>query len=201
MKLASVVPVARILVIDESRSDVFLLERALNKQDLRFELVHLPNGGEALHFHPQAGGLCGCGNSKRDPGGLEPVQSIPARTSCARSETPDTSSAFQCGCGIPLCLGETRLCSRISKFPNSSSSLPAWINSRRSAKSSRICSQVLEPADGGWVPAPDYRVAAQGFQDGQRLLHYQKALDPVFLLLVGYLAAIVTTSPIRALIS
>jgi len=51
------------------------------------------------------------------------------------------------------------------------------------------------------VPAPDYRVAAQGFQDGQRLLHYQKALDPVFLLLVGYLAAIVTTSPIRALIS
>jgi len=50
LKHPLVIPVARILVIDESRSDVFLLERALNKQDLRFELVHLPNGGVALAF-------------------------------------------------------------------------------------------------------------------------------------------------------
>ena len=41
---------ARILVIEDNGSDVFLLERALIKQDLRFELVHLPNGGEALAF-------------------------------------------------------------------------------------------------------------------------------------------------------
>jgi chemotaxis family two-component system response regulator Rcp1 len=50
LKHASVVPAARILVIEDSHSDVFLLERALNKQDLRFELVHLPNGGAALTF-------------------------------------------------------------------------------------------------------------------------------------------------------
>lgn len=37
-------------MIEDNVSDVFLLERALNKQDLRFELVHLPNGGEALAF-------------------------------------------------------------------------------------------------------------------------------------------------------
>jgi DNA-binding response OmpR family regulator len=42
--------VARILVIEDNTSDVFLLERALKKQDLRFELVHLPNGSEALAF-------------------------------------------------------------------------------------------------------------------------------------------------------
>ncbi len=42
--------VARFLVIEDSRSDVFLLERALKMQDLRFELVHLLNGGDALAF-------------------------------------------------------------------------------------------------------------------------------------------------------
>jgi DNA-binding response OmpR family regulator len=41
---------ARILVIEDNGSDVFLLERALKKHDLPFELVHLPNGGEALAF-------------------------------------------------------------------------------------------------------------------------------------------------------
>jgi len=46
----SVVRAARILVIEDNASDVFLLERALNKQDLRFELVHLLSGGEALAF-------------------------------------------------------------------------------------------------------------------------------------------------------
>jgi two-component system, chemotaxis family, response regulator Rcp1 len=46
----SVVPVARILVIEDNASDVFLLERALKKQDFPFELIHLPNGGEALAF-------------------------------------------------------------------------------------------------------------------------------------------------------
>lgn len=43
-------PAARILVIEDNGSDVFLLERALNKQNLRFELVHLLNGAEGLDF-------------------------------------------------------------------------------------------------------------------------------------------------------
>jgi DNA-binding response OmpR family regulator len=41
---------ARILVIEDNASDVFLLDRALKKQDFPFELVHLLNGGEALAF-------------------------------------------------------------------------------------------------------------------------------------------------------
>jgi DNA-binding response OmpR family regulator len=50
VSLASVVPAARILVIEDNDSDVFLLDRALQKQYLRFELVHLVNGGEAIAF-------------------------------------------------------------------------------------------------------------------------------------------------------
>ncbi len=50
MKHAAVVPAARILVIEDNQSDVFLLDRALKKQDLRFELIHLQDGGEALAF-------------------------------------------------------------------------------------------------------------------------------------------------------
>jgi len=47
---ASVIPSARILVIEDNVSDVFLLQRALNKQGLRFELVHMLNGGQAVSF-------------------------------------------------------------------------------------------------------------------------------------------------------
>jgi two-component system, chemotaxis family, response regulator Rcp1 len=50
VKRTSVIPAALILVIEDNGSDVFLLERALKKQDLRFELVHLVSGGEALAF-------------------------------------------------------------------------------------------------------------------------------------------------------
>ena len=50
MKHASVVGAARILVIEDNASDVYLLDRALKIQDFRFELVHLLNGGEALAF-------------------------------------------------------------------------------------------------------------------------------------------------------
>ena len=50
MESASDARAARILVIEDNRSDVFLLDRALNQQGLRFELVHLQNGGEALAF-------------------------------------------------------------------------------------------------------------------------------------------------------
>jgi chemotaxis family two-component system response regulator Rcp1 len=39
-----------ILVIEDNRSDVFLLERALSRQHIKFQLTHLRNGGEALSF-------------------------------------------------------------------------------------------------------------------------------------------------------
>jgi|ERR1035438_6737228 DNA-binding response OmpR family regulator len=47
---------ARILVIEDNRSDVFLLERALKQQGFRFELVHLLSGSEALAFIRAQGG-------------------------------------------------------------------------------------------------------------------------------------------------
>jgi two-component system, chemotaxis family, response regulator Rcp1 len=50
MKRDSIVPTVRILVIEDNPSDVFLLDRALKKQDLRFELIHLLNGDDALAF-------------------------------------------------------------------------------------------------------------------------------------------------------
>ena len=50
MKHDSVVPAARILLIEDNTSDAFLLDRALKKQDLRFELLHLLSGDEALAF-------------------------------------------------------------------------------------------------------------------------------------------------------
>jgi chemotaxis family two-component system response regulator Rcp1 len=50
LKHASVVLAARILVIDDNESDVFLLDRALKKQGFQFQLVHLMNGADALAF-------------------------------------------------------------------------------------------------------------------------------------------------------
>ena len=50
MKHATVVRAARILVIEDNVSDVFLLERALKKQNFSFELIHLLDGGQALAF-------------------------------------------------------------------------------------------------------------------------------------------------------
>ena len=50
LKDGCVAPAARILVIEDNASDVFLLDRALKKQDLRFDLTHLLDGGEALSF-------------------------------------------------------------------------------------------------------------------------------------------------------
>jgi DNA-binding response OmpR family regulator len=46
----SIVPAARILVIEDNSADVFLLGRALNKQDRRFELICLADGDKALAF-------------------------------------------------------------------------------------------------------------------------------------------------------
>lgn len=59
LKRPSVVPAARILVIEDNRSDVFLLDRALKKQEFRFELVHLLNGNEALAFIRRQGDYAG----------------------------------------------------------------------------------------------------------------------------------------------
>jgi DNA-binding response OmpR family regulator len=59
LKRAAVVPASRILVIEDNCSDVFLLERALKKQDLRFELIHLLDGGEALAFIRRQGTYAG----------------------------------------------------------------------------------------------------------------------------------------------
>lgn len=59
LKRPSVVPAARILVIEDNRSDVFLLDRALKKQDFRFELVHLLNGSEGLAFIRRQGAYAG----------------------------------------------------------------------------------------------------------------------------------------------
>ena len=56
---ASVVPRARVLVVEDNSSDVFLLERALNKQGLRFELVHLTDGAKALAFIRREGVYAG----------------------------------------------------------------------------------------------------------------------------------------------
>jgi chemotaxis family two-component system response regulator Rcp1 len=50
MKRAPIEPAARILVIEDNSSDVFLLNRALKKQNVRFELVHLLDGAAALAF-------------------------------------------------------------------------------------------------------------------------------------------------------
>jgi len=55
LKHVAVIRAAQILVIEDNDSDVFLLNRALKKQDLRFELIRLPNGGEALAFIRQQG--------------------------------------------------------------------------------------------------------------------------------------------------
>jgi CheY-like chemotaxis protein len=46
----SAFPVACILVIEDNKSDVYLLERALHQQNLRFELLHLLNGDDVLAF-------------------------------------------------------------------------------------------------------------------------------------------------------
>jgi CheY-like chemotaxis protein len=50
MKLATGSRPYSIVVIEDNRSDVFLFERALNRQHIPFQLTHLRDGGEALAF-------------------------------------------------------------------------------------------------------------------------------------------------------
>jgi DNA-binding response OmpR family regulator len=62
VKHPPIVRPARILVIEDNGSDVFLLDRALKKQDLRFELVHLLSGSEALAFIRRQGAYADAAN-------------------------------------------------------------------------------------------------------------------------------------------
>ena len=62
MEHPSIMCAARILVIDDNESDVFLLDRALKKQDFPFELVHLLSGGEALAFIRRQGAYADAAN-------------------------------------------------------------------------------------------------------------------------------------------
>ena len=50
LKPPSVASRAHILVIEDNGSDVFLLERALNQQNVLFEMTRLADGGQALAF-------------------------------------------------------------------------------------------------------------------------------------------------------
>lgn len=59
MKHAPVILAAQILVIEDNGSDVFLLNRALKKQNFPFELAHLLNGEEALAFIRRQGAYTG----------------------------------------------------------------------------------------------------------------------------------------------
>lgn len=62
MLYAPVVFAARMLVVDDNESDVFLLDRALKKQDFPFELIHLLSGGEALAFIHRRGAYADAAN-------------------------------------------------------------------------------------------------------------------------------------------
>jgi two-component system, chemotaxis family, response regulator Rcp1 len=62
LKQTSAVLAARILVIEDNDSDVFLLGRALKKQDLKFELVHLLNGAEGVMFIRRQGAYANAAN-------------------------------------------------------------------------------------------------------------------------------------------
>ncbi len=149
MKHDSVVPAVRILLIEDNVSDAFLLDLALKKQHLRFELIHLVTGGAAMAFIRRQGAYAEAAvpnlilvdlNLSKYTGEdiLREIRSAtsPGRRSDLRVEL------------FPA-LARRRLGSRTSEFPNSSPSLPVWINSWRSAKPSSNCSQVPEPLDGG----------------------------------------------------
>ena len=62
MKQASVVHAARILVIEDNDSDLYLLDRALKMQNFEFEMVHLLNGREALAFIRRQGAYADIAN-------------------------------------------------------------------------------------------------------------------------------------------
>ncbi len=108
MKHASVVPAARILVIEDNRSDVFLLERALKKQDLRFELIHLLDGGEALAFIRRQGAYAKAAipNLILMDLNLSKYTGEDILREIRGGETPRPASPF--ACGVLLSPGETK---------------------------------------------------------------------------------------------
>jgi CheY-like chemotaxis protein len=139
----------RILVIEDNASDVFLLERALKKQNLQFELIHVRDGGEALAFVRRQGAY-----AKAPIPDLILMDLNLSRTSCRRFGQRNASPRFRSACGVLLNPGETSHYSRALESPNSSPSLPVWINSWRSARLSRICSRALQPVEAGCAPLP-----------------------------------------------
>ena len=50
MQPVPTVSTARVVVVEDNASDVFLLKRALALQDFPFELIHLSSGAEAIAF-------------------------------------------------------------------------------------------------------------------------------------------------------
>ncbi len=50
MKLSATSRPYSIVIVEDNGSDVFLLQRALNRQKINFELTHLRDGGAALAF-------------------------------------------------------------------------------------------------------------------------------------------------------
>jgi chemotaxis family two-component system response regulator Rcp1 len=55
VKLAARTRPYSIVIVEDNGSDVFLLERALNRQKIDYKLTHLRDGGEALAFIHQEG--------------------------------------------------------------------------------------------------------------------------------------------------
>ena len=131
---------ARILVIEDNDSDVFLLKRALNKQNFRFELVHLLNGGEAIAFIRRQGAYA----DAAVPNLI--LMDLNLSKYSGEDILREIRSAGHLD-GVPVCVWSSsrsrrdEASSRTSEFPSSSPSLPVWINSWRSAKPSRICSR------------------------------------------------------------
>ena len=116
MKHASVVPAARILVIEDNASDVFLLDRALKQQDLRFELIHLLSGGEALAFIRRQGAYADAAIPDLILMDLN-LSKYTGEDILREIRAPGTSAAFQCACGVLPGPGGTRRCSRTSGSP------------------------------------------------------------------------------------
>jgi two-component system, chemotaxis family, response regulator Rcp1 len=50
LKVPPAFPAARILVIEDNESDVYLLAWALKQENFQFELLHLLNGGDVFAF-------------------------------------------------------------------------------------------------------------------------------------------------------
>ena len=138
MKHASIDPAARILVIEDNGSDVFLLNRALKKQELRFELIHLMDGASALAFVRKQGTYANAAIPDLILLDLN-LSKYTGEDILRRSGAPITSTPFRYVSGALPGPVWTKHCSRISGSPASSPSPPDWTNLWRSARQSKTC--------------------------------------------------------------